>query len=288
MRIDAHVHFWRYRPEEYAWIDGRMPALQRDFLPDDLEPLALRAGFDGVIAVQACQTWAETAWLLELAARHPLIRGVVGWVDLRAEDVHDVLGRAAADRRLVGVRHIAQDEPDDRFLVGPEFLRGIEALAAFDLAYDILVYPRHLPVALELVRRFPAQRFVLDHLAKPDIRAGALAGWSRDLRALSACPNVMAKLSGLVTEADWSAWRAEQIRPCLDVAFECFGPDRLLVGSDWPVCTLAGDYGRVMGVVAEYLAEHPAATREAVLGGNAVRFWRLDEVGESRQEEHER
>jgi L-fuconolactonase len=288
MRIDAHVHFWRYRPEEYTWIDGRMRALQRDFLPEDLEPLASRAGFDGVIAVQARQTGTETAWLLDLAARHPLVRGVVGWVDLRAADVHDALARVAADRRLVGVRHIAQDEPDDRFLVGPEFLRGIEALAAFDLAYDILVYPRHLPVALELVRRFPAQRFVLDHLAKPDIRAGALAEWSRDLRALAACPNVMAKLSGLVTEADWSAWRAEQIRPCLEVAFECFGPDRLLIGSDWPVCTLAGDYGRVMGVVTEFLAEHPADERAAVLGGNAVRFWMLDEVVESRQEEHER
>jgi L-fucono-1,5-lactonase len=288
MRIDAHVHFWRYRPEEYEWIDARMGALQRDFLPDELDPLASRAGFDGVVAVQARHAWTETAWLLELAARHPLIRGVVGWVDLRATDVRAALARAAAHEGLVGVRHIAQDEPDDRFLVGPEFLRGIEALAAFDLAYDILVYPRHLPVALELVRRFPAQRFVLDHLAKPDLRTGALAEWARDLRALAACPNVMAKLSGLVTEADWSAWRAEQIRPCLDVAFECFGPGRLLIGSDWPVCTLAGDYGRVMGLVTESLAHFSASEREAVLGGNAVRFWRLDEVGESRQEEHER
>jgi L-fuconolactonase len=288
MRVDAHVHFWRYRPEDYAWIDGRMGVLQRDFLPQDLEPQARHLGFDGAIAVQARQDPAETAWLLELAARHRFVRGVVGWVDLQAPDVRDALARAAADHRLVGVRHIAQDEPDDRFLVRPEFLRGIAALAHFDLAYDVLVYPRHLPVALELVRRFPAQRFVLDHLAKPDIRRGALAEWARDLRALAACANVMAKLSGLVTEADWQGWRAEQIRPCLDVAFECFGPDRLLIGSDWPVCTLAGDYERVMGVVTDYLARRPASECDAVLGGNAFHFWRLDGVGESLEEEHER
>jgi L-fucono-1,5-lactonase len=275
MRIDAHVHFWRYRPEEYAWIDGRMGVLRRDFLPEDLEPQASRAGFDGVVAVQARQAWAETAFLLELAERHPFIRGVVGWVDLRSPDVRDQLARAAADTRLVGVRHIVQDEPDDRFLLGPDFLRGIEALAEWDLAYDVLVHPRHLPVVLELVRRFPAQRFVLDHLAKPDIRRGALADWARDLRALSASPNVVAKLSGLVTEAAWSTWRAEEVRPCLDVAFECFGAERLLIGSDWPVCTLAGDYGRVMGVVTEYLAGRPAAECHAVLGGNAMRFWKL-------------
>jgi L-fuconolactonase len=288
MRIDAHVHFWRYRPEEYAWIDGRMGALRRDFLPDDLAPLVSRAGFDGVVAVQACHAWSETAWLLDLAARYSFVRGVVGWVDLCADDVRDALGRAAGDRRLVGVRHIAQDEPDDRFLVRPAFLRGIEALGELDLAYDILVYPRHLPVALELAQRFPAQRFVLDHLGKPDIRGGALEDWARALRALSACPNVWAKLSGLVTEADWSAWRADQIRPCLEVAFECFGPQRLLIGSDWPVCTLAGDYERVMDVVAGFLAGRPAAERDAVLGGNAARFWHLEDGGESREEGHER
>ena len=263
-----------------------MGVLRRDFLPEDLAPLLSRAGFDGAVAVQARHAWSETAWLLELAARPPFIRGVVGWVDLCAADARDALGRAAADRRLVGVRHIAQDEPDDRFLLRPEFLRGLEALAELDLAYDVLVYPRHLPVALELARRLPAQRFVLDHLGKPDIRGGELEAWAGDLRALAACPNVMAKLSGLVTEADWSAWRAEQIRPCLEVALECFGADRLLIGSDWPVCTLAGGYERVMGVVTEFLAGR-TDRHEAVLGGNAVRFWKL-EAGGSREEEHER
>jgi L-fuconolactonase len=288
MRIDAHVHFWRYDPGEYGWIDGRMGAIRRDFVPEDLAPLAARAGVDGVVAVQARQTLSETAWLLELATRHPLIRGVVGWVDLRSPHARDQLATAAEDERLVGVRHIVQDEPDDRYLLRPDFLRGIAALAEFDLAYDILVHPRHLPVVVEFARHFPAQRFVLDHLAKPDIRGGALSAWSRDLRALAACPNVMAKLSGLVTEADWSAWSAEDIRPCLDVAFELFGASRLLIGSDWPVCTLAGEYARVMGVLTDYLAGRPAAERSAVLGDNAVRCWRLGEVDVAREQEHER
>jgi L-fuconolactonase len=288
VRIDAHVHFWRYNPDAYGWIDGSMSAIARDFLPDDLAPQATRWGFDGVIAVQACQTPAETAWLLELASRHELIRGVVGWVDLGSPDVHDRLAEVASDERLVGVRHIVQDEPDERFLMRPDFLRGIEALAELDLAYDILVRPRHLPVALEFVSRFPEQRFVLDHLAKPDIRGGEMRAWARDLRALAERPNVMAKLSGLVTEADWGTWTDQQLRPCLDVALECFGPSRLMIGSDWPVCTLAGDYGRVMGVVTEFLADRPEAERDAVLGGNAARFWRLEGGGASIRQERER
>jgi L-fuconolactonase len=288
VRIDAHVHFWRYNPDAYGWIDGSMSAIARDFLPDDLAPQATRWGFDGVIAVQACQTPAETAWLLELASRHELIRGVVGWVDLGSPDVRERLAEVASDERLVGVRHIVQDEPDERFLMRPGFLRGIEALAELDLAYDILVRPRHLPVALEFVSRFPEQRFVLDHLAKPDIRGGEMRAWARDLRALAERPNVMAKLSGLVTEADWGTWTDQQLRPCLDVALECFGPSRLMIGSDWPVCTLAGDYGRVMGVVTEFLADRPEAERDAVLGGNAARFWRLEGGGASIRQERER
>jgi L-fuconolactonase len=281
VRIDAHVHFWRYRPEAYPWIDERMRALKRDFLPEDVRVEASRLGFGGVVAVQAQHTAAETGWLLDLAERHPFIRGVVGWVDLGSPDVRDALARVASFPKLVGVRHIAQDEPDDRFLLREDVLRGIEALSAHELAYDILVYPRQLPAAVELVRRFPAQRFVLDHLAKPDLRGGALDGWARDLEALSSSPNVVAKLSGLVTEADWTAWTPERLRPCLDVAFECFGAERLLIGSDWPVCTLAGDYGRVMGVVTDYLMDRPGSERAAVLGGNAARFWRLgDATGE--------
>jgi L-fuconolactonase len=235
----------------------------------------MRAGFDGCVAVQARQSLEETRWLLALAGTHPFIVGVVGWVDLQADDVRAQLDEFARDPKLVGIRHIVQSEPDDRFLLRPAFARGIAALAEYGLAYDILIYSRHLPVATEFVSRFERQRFVLDHLAKPAIRAGEMRRWERDVRALAARPNVWAKLSGLVTEADWGRWTPAEIRPYLDVAFDCFGPERLMIGSDWPVCTVAADYSRTMEVIIDYVSERPAAERAAVLGGNAQRFWNL-------------
>jgi L-fuconolactonase len=275
MRIDAHQHYWQYEAAAYGWIDDSMAPLRRDFLPEEARCETERAGFEAAVAVQARQTLEETRWLLELADAHPFIAGVVGWVDLRSPDARAQLERFARHPRLVGMRHIVQGEPDDRFLLGEDFGRGIALLEPFDLAYDILIYPRHLPVAAEFVRRFERQRFVLDHLAKPEIRMGEIRQWSRELRRLAQAPNVCAKLSGLVTEAHWSGWTAEQIRPYLDVAFECFGPERLMIGSDWPVCTVAGDYGRTMRVVLDYVGGRPAAEQEAVLGGTAARLWRL-------------
>ena len=277
MRVDSHQHFWRYDAREYEWIDEAMGVLKRDFLPADLEPLMRAAGFDACVAVQARQTTEETAWLLELAGRSPFVAGVVGWVDLCAPDVDAQLARLVRHPKLVGVRHVVQAEPDDRFLLRPDFGRGVARLEEFGLAYDILIYPRHLAAAAEFVRRFPRQPFVLDHLAKPEVARGEIDDWSRGLRALAASPNVWAKLSGLVTEADWRHWTPEQMRPYLDVAFECFGPGRLMIGSDWPVCTLAGDYGRTMRIVTDYLERRPAAERAAVLGENARAFWRLGE-----------
>ena len=274
-RIDAHQHFWRYDPIEYGWIDDAMPALRRDFLPGDLAREMSRAGLDACVAVQARQTIDETRWLLGLADAHPFIAGVVGWVDLQSPDVRRDLERLRGHHKLVGVRHIAQSEPDDRFLVGPAFVRGVALLWEFDLAYDILVYRRQLPAAAELAGRLPQQRFVLDHLGKPDIRGREQAQWARDLGAVARHANVYAKLSGLVTEADWQQWTAADIRPYLDVAFDCFGPDRLMIGSDWPVCTLAADYQRTLSVVTEYLAARPSHERDAVLGGNAAKFWNL-------------
>jgi len=281
-RIDSHQHFWKYDPREYGWIDERMGALKRDFLPADLEPRLRAAGFDACVTVQARQTLEETAWLLELADRNPFVVGVVGWVDLCSPDAPAQLERFAKHPKLVGVRHIVQGEADDRFLLRADFGRGIAFLEEFGLAYDILIHPRHLAVAAEFVNRFPRQRFVLDHLAKPEIARGEIRAWTRDVRALAAEPNVHAKLSGLVTEADWKRWTPDELRPYLDVAFACFGPGRLMAGSDWPVCPLAGDYGRVMGVITEYLGERPAAEREAVLGGNARAFWRLEVKERSR------
>lgn len=275
MRIDAHQHFWCYDLKEYEWIDEPMSALRRDFLPRDLEPELKRAGFDACVAVQARQSLEETRWLLELAASVPFIYGVVGWVDLCSPDVPTQLAGFAHDRKLLGVRHVVQGEPDDRFLLRPEFLRGIAALEKFALTYDILIYPRHLPVAAEFVQCFPRQRFVLDHLAKPPIRSGALRPWSEDLRRLVKSPNVFCKLSGLVTEADWSNWTPDHLLPYLDVAMDSFGPERLMIGSDWPVCTVAAPYLRIMEAVTGYLARFSEEIRDAILGGNAQRFWSL-------------
>lgn len=275
MQIDAHQHFWIYNAAEYDWIDDSMSALRRDFLPKDLKPELESTNFDGSVAVQVRQTLEETRWLLELAEVSPSILGVVGWADLRSPDLRSQLKILVRSPKLVGIRHIVQSEPDDRFLLQPEFLRGIAALEEFDLAYDILIYTKHLPVAAEFVQQFPRQRFVLDHLAKPPIKIGDIDTWANGIRRLAEFPNVFCKLSGLVTEADWQHWKPEQIVPYLDVAFESFGPDRLMIGSDWPVCLVAASYARALEVVMSYLLGKESRHREAVLGGNAERFWRL-------------
>jgi L-fuconolactonase len=275
MRIDAHQHFWVYDQSEYAWIDDSMASLRRDFLPNDLKIELERKGFQGSVAVQARQTLEETRWLLELATDASFILGVVGWVDLRSSNVRSQLEAFAVNPKLVGIRHIVQSEPNDRFLLQPEFLRGISLLEEFDLAYDLLIYPKHLPVAAEFVRRFPRQRFVLDHLAKPPIKSGSLRPWERGMRELGTIPNVFCKLSGLVTEDDWQNWKPEHIAPYMDVAFESFGPRRLMIGSDWPVCTLAASYTRAIDLVESYLSQHATEVQEAALGGNAQQFWKL-------------
>jgi L-fuconolactonase len=275
MPIDAHQHFWMYSPAEYDWIDDSMAMLRRDFLPDDFKPVLESNDFHASVAVQARQTLEETRWLLELAERSPWILGVIGWADLRSPDIRSQLNVITRNPKLVGIRHIVQSEPDDRFLLQPDFLRGISVLEEFDLAYDILIYTKHLPVAAEFVERFPRQRFVLDHLAKPPIKSGNIDSWAQGISRLAAFPNVFCKLSGLVTEADWLHWSPEQITPFLDVAFESFGPDRLMIGSDWPVCLVAASYARAVEVIKSYLLQKKPESQDRVLGGNAERFWRL-------------
>jgi L-fuconolactonase len=276
MKIDTHVHFWRYSAQEYEWIDESMSGLRRDFLPGDLRPEISGAGVDACVAVQARQTVEETSWLLDLAERHPWIAGVVGWVDLQADDLAATLERYAGRPKLVGLRHIVQSEPDDRFMLRPAFCRGVSLVGERGLTYDILIYPRHLAVAAELVSRCGATRFVLDHLAKPEVRSGEIREWERGMRELATCPQVVCKLSGLVTEADWQRWTPDQLRPYLDVAFDCFGPDRLMVGSDWPVCTVASSYQRTMSVIDAYVNARPDADRRGVMGENAMHFWKLE------------
>jgi len=280
MRLDSHQHFWRYDPAQYGWITGDMDVLRRDLLPAELEPQLRAAGFEGSIAVQARQSLEETEWLLQLADEHPFVRGVVGWVDLCSPRVGDQLARYARHPRLVGVRHVVQDEPDDAFLARPEFRAGIARLREHRLAYDLLLFPKHLQLAARLVEEFPEQRFVLDHIGKPPIRDGLLSPWQQDVRRLAAFPNVACKLSGLVTEARWDRWRAEELHPYLDVVVEAFGVERLMVGSDWPVCTLAGDYARTVAVVVDYVKRLPAGEQDAVLGGNAARCYGIARPGQ--------
>jgi L-fuconolactonase len=275
-RIDAHQHFWRYRPETHGWIDDRMAVLKQDFLPADLRPLLEAEGVEGCVAVQAAHSLEETSFLLELAERHRFVRGVVGWVDLTTPDLARQLDGFAGRRALRGIRHIAQDEPDEAWLARADVVRGIAQLRRFGLSYDILVYARQLPAALALARALPDQPFVLDHVAKPEIAKGRIDPWRAQLRELAALPNVWCKLSGVVTEARWDAWRSADLRPYLDVALQAFGAERLMFGSDWPVCLLAGTYAEVIGLARSAVAALSRDEQDAVLGGNAARFYGLE------------
>jgi len=272
MRLDAHHHLWKYSEAEYPWIKPEWP-IRKNYLPEDLQPLLASAGLDGSIAVQARQNLEETRWLLELADRQPFIKGVVGWVDLRSERVEGDLQQLTKNPKLVGVRHVVQDEPDDDFMLRADFTRGIGKLAQFNLTYDILIFPRQLPAAIELVKRFPEQPFVLDHIAKPQIKDRVISPWREQLRELAKAPNVLCKLSGMVTEANWNGWTDADFEPYLDPVFEAFGASRLMFGSDWPVCLLAGSYERVFGIVQNRIALLPATQKESILGGNAEEFY---------------
>ncbi|MFD7658739.1 amidohydrolase family protein [Actinosynnema sp. NPDC059797] len=279
MRIDAHHHFWHLSARPHDWLDD--PALEpirRNFGPADLRAVAERAGVDATVLVQVLPDVGETAEFLAVAGESGLVAGVVGWVDLTAPDVAeqlDRLCRGPGGDRLAGVRHLVQSEPDPDWLVRPDVLAGLRAVRDAGLVYDLLTRPHQLPAALRAVRAVPDLVFVLDHLSKPDIAGRVLQPWASRLEALAAEPNVAAKVSGLVTEADWSRWTAADLRPYVDVALEAFGPDRLMVGSDWPVCLLAADYERVFATAAELLGGCSAAERDRLFGGTAARVYRL-------------
>jgi L-fuconolactonase len=275
MRIDSHQHFWNYSAAEYPWIGPGMERLARDYLPEDLAPLLAAEGIHGSVAVQARQSVAESHWLLKLAQAHPLVKGVVGWVDLRSDRVGDDLHALAANPTFVGVRHVVQDEPDPRFVLGSDFGRGLRELHQHGLTYDLLLYPDQLPAAIELVGLVPEQPFVVDHLAKPRIAAGEIEGWERDLRAIARHDNVCCKVSGMVTEAARRGWKPDDFTPYLDVVLEAFGPARLMVGSDWPVCLLAGEYADVAAIPRDYFGRLSADEQAQIHGGTATRFYGL-------------
>jgi L-fuconolactonase len=276
MTVDSHQHFWRYNPQRDGWITDEMSLLKRDFLPDDLVPELRANAVDGCVAVQADQSEEETLFLLNLAKHHDEILGVVGWADLCAPDISDRLHYFSQFEKLCGFRHVAQAEPDDHFLLRADFVHGIGCLTESDFTYDILIYPRQLPVAIELAAKFPTQRFVLDHMAKPSLRAAQLKPWAKYLAELGQSLNVYCKVSGLVTEADWNNWRPEAFRPYLDVAMEAFGPDRLMFGSDWPVSLLAGSYRDVKELVVGYTRMLSREKQDRIFGLNALDFYKLN------------
>ena len=276
MKIDAHQHFWRHDPAIHTWMDEKMQLLRQDFLPDQLLPLLQAEGIDGCVAVQADSSGQENDFLLHLAADHPWILGVVGWVDLQSDQLESQLDQFCQHSKAVGVRHIVQDEPDDRFLDGTAFRRGVKSLPTRKMTFDLLIYERQLPAAIDFVRALPDVPMVLDHIAKPKIAAGQLDPWAENLKVLARSPHLMCKLSGLVTEAAWQGWQAEDFTPYLECAIEAFGPDRLMLGSDWPVCCLAADYSRVRSLVEPFLQPLSTTERSAIEGGNASRFYRLN------------
>ena len=275
MRIDSHQHFWIYNPEQYPWMIDELSAIRADHLPNDLRAEFDQVGLDGSVAVQARQSLEESRWLLELADQNELIKGVVGWVDLRSDSVEEQLADFAVHPKFVGVRHVVQDEPDANFMLLPEFVRGIAKLKAFGLTYDILIFPKQLPAAIELVKQFPEQPFVLDHIAKPIIKDGVISPWDKQIRELAKFENLTCKVSGMVTEANWTGWQPTDFRPYLDVVFEAYGEDRVMYGSDWPVCKLAGSYRQVYGLAEEYVSSFSAEAREKFFGGVASAFYGL-------------
>jgi len=275
MRIDAHQHFWKYNSSEYSWISGQMKGLKRDFLPNDLLHELQGIGFEGSVAVQARQSLDETRWLLDIAGENEFVKGVVGWIDLCSEESENQLKDFVNNRKFAGVRHVLQDEPDDRFMLSEPFLKGISRIERYNLVYEILILPKHLPISEELVRRFPGQQFILDHIAKPLIKEGTITPWREDIQKLAKHPNVSCKMSGMVTEANWHSWKKEDFLPYLDVVMDAFGPSRLMIGSDWPVCTISSSYNVTMKLAIDYLSSLNQSDRDLILGLNAMRIYKL-------------
>ena len=273
--VDAHQHFWDLGKFQYPWMTDDMVALRRNYLPADLRPVLDREGIDRTVFVQAQHSLVETQWALELAESKPWIAGVVGWLDLRSPRLEEQIERYADNPKFVGVRHIVHDERDERWLLDDEVVRGLQLLAKHNLPYDLLLRPPHLKHIPELSRRVPGLKMVVDHLAKPLIRARELEPWRTDLAAVAKIPGMHCKISGMVNEADMGRWCATDFAPFVDVASELFGPSRLMFGSDWPVCRLAGEYSEVLAAAQSTLASLSADERAGIFGGNAIRFYGL-------------
>jgi L-fuconolactonase len=277
LKIDAHQHFWQFDPVRDNWITNEMSAIARDFMPADLLPILQRNAIDGTVLVQTCQTEDDNTFMLRLAQENPFIKGIVGWVDLRAENIERRL-QYYKDQfpKLKGFRHVLQAEPDEKFMLGSEFKRGISCLTHYQYTYDILIYPVHLKHAEKLVAEFPDQKFVVDHMAKPNIKNKEINEWKKDIEALAKYRNVSCKVSGMLTEADWYSWLTADFYPYLDVVFDSFGMNRVMYGSDWPVCILAGGYNRALEILQLYTSRLSPQEQDLFFWGNAVDFYKLD------------
>ena len=275
MKIDAHHHFWKYSAEEYGWIDDAMNSIRRDFLPADIDAEIKAAGIDGVVSVQARQSEKETKWLLEFSRKHDFIKGVVGWCPLCSRDVGKHLSDYSGFGKLKAVRHVLQGEPDDNFILRKDFNEGIRTLREFGLAYDILILEKHLPQTIKFVDMHPDQIFILDHIAKPRIKENLVEPWRKNIRWLAERKNVYCKVSGMVTEADYGAWTVEQLHPYFETVLDAFGPERLMFGSDWPVCTVACEYRRWVEIVEKAISNLSVDEQSLIMGGTAVKAYDL-------------
>jgi L-fuconolactonase len=274
-RIDSHQHFWNYHPSRHLWMNESMAVLKKDFSPEDLEPLLKSCNLNGCIAVQASQTEEENEYLMELSNRYSIIRGIVGWVDLQSENLIEKLSYYKKFKKIKGFRHVIQDEPDINFMLRPAFLNGIKTLKLFEYTYDILIFPKHLKNTFKFIKQNPEQRFVIDHIAKAEIKNNQIEDWKKDLSEVGALKNVYCKISGMVTEARWKEWKQDDFNIYLDTVVEIFGTDRIMFGSDWPVCTLSASYAKVYKIVNDYFSTFSKQEQDNFFGLNAKRFYRL-------------
>lgn len=274
-KIDAHQHFWRYDPIDYSWINEEMLSLKKDFLPDDLFPILEENGVEGTVAVQAFQDEKENDFLLDLAEKHPFILAVVGWIDLKSEELPVRLSKYKSYKKLKGFRHVLQDEADPEYILNQAFQRGLKTIIGLGYTYDLLVLPHQLKGVIKTVSNFESGSFVLDHLAKPDIKNGQNEQWKENIKALAEYPNVHCKLSGMITEAAWNQWEEKDFYPYMDTVMEAFGEDRLMFGSDWPVCKLSGSYEQVVGLIEGYFKGHSESTLHKIWHTNAINFYQL-------------
>jgi L-fuconolactonase len=273
--IDSHQHFWKYNPKNHGWISDDMKVLKRDFLPTDFLPILKHNNIEGCISVQVDQTEAETNFLFELAANYDFIKGVVGWVDFKAVNIYERLEYFSQFKILKGFRHIIQSENDSEFMLRPKFRNGIGELDLYDFTYDILIYHYQLEQAITFVKMFPNQKFVLDHIGKPDIKSGEYTLWQTNIKKLALHQNVYCKISGMVTEAEWDGWKQADFKIYLDTVIKAFGIDRLMYGSDFPVCTIAATYEEQLNILKNYIAEFTMIEKKKIMGENSIKFYNI-------------